>query len=249
MSLLSACWERVQMEIKIVGLYKQFTQMSTTLWVLKGVDATLIRGKSYAITGVSGSGKSTLLHIIAGLDVPTRGKVFINDRSLEVMSTAERTQFLMHHVGLVFQQPYLIRELSVVENVMLKGLIGGESSAASKEKAYALLARVGLSAKAESKPASLSGGQQQRVAVVRALFNQPAFLLADEPTGNLDASTGQGIIDFLFDCQAEWGMAIVVSSHDARVVERMDTVLHLHDGLLIKLPYKEQSIGNQTVLY
>lgn len=237
------------MQIKLVGVHKQFDHLNGPIEVLKGVDALFDRGISYAITGVSGSGKSTLLHIMAGLDEPSRGQILINNHSLHLMSAQHRNQFLLNQVGLVFQQPYLIKELSVIENVMLKGLIAGGNQVASRDKAMGLLARVGLTAKAESSIGALSGGQQQRVAMVRALFNRPAFLFADEPTGNLDEAAGHTVIDLLLECQAEWGMGIVIISHDPRIVQRMATIFHLNDGVLMQLPKIEHAIGNNQVLY
>ncbi len=241
--------EREPLHIKLVDVYKQFTHLNTPLEVLKGVHALFHQGESYAITGVSGSGKSTLVHLMAGLDEPTRGQIIINDRPLDQFTPEQRTHFLLHHVGLVFQQPYLIRELSVIENVMLKGLIAGLDPKICKEKAVALLARVGLVSYEQSSIGALSGGQQQRVALARALFNEPPFLLADEPTGNLDATSAGTVIDLLLEARAEWKMGIIIISHDPRVVQRMDSILQLADGLLLPMPNREQNVGNQKVLY
>jgi ABC-type lipoprotein export system ATPase subunit len=135
---------------------------------------------------------------------------------------------------LVFQSPHLLRELSVLENVIVPGLIGGKNKNECIEHAKALLNHVGLFDKKDSKPGELSGGQQQRVAIARALFNNPAFLIADEPTGNLDLATGNSIIDLLLTCREEWGMGVIVSSHDEYVVERMDVVYVLSGGRLIE---------------
>jgi lipoprotein-releasing system ATP-binding protein len=135
----------------------------------------------------------------------------------------------------VFQLPYLISELTVVENVMVKGLIQKQDINEATQQALALLARVGLEEKAYASPASLSGGQQQRVALARALFNKPTFLIADEPTGNVDTNTGNLILDLLFDAQKEWNMGIIISTHDEYVAQRMGKVLHMKDGVLIKV--------------
>jgi lipoprotein-releasing system ATP-binding protein len=212
---------------------KTFTQGGITLEVLRGVSASFEQGNTYAITGVSGAGKSTLLHILAGLDTPTTGSVTFNGRDITTFSKSERAQWLNKHIGLVFQQPYLINELSVLENVITKGLIAGMPKAECYAKAAALLDKVGLSAKAECMPATLSGGQQTRVALARALLNEPTFLFADEPTGNLDEETAQGIVEVLLACQREWGMGVVVSSHDEYVVQRMGTVMQLSNGVLV----------------
>src|SRR5262249_15677130 len=144
----------------------------------------------------------------------------------------EQAQWFNKQVGLVFQQPYLINELSVIENVMAKGLIAGMPKAECCAKAAALLDKVGLLNKADSMPATLSGGQQTRVALARALLNDPLFLLADEPTGNLDEKTGQEIVEVILEIQAALGMGVIISSHDPYVTERMQIVLSLHNGVL-----------------
>lgn len=214
------------------NIKKLFKQADITIEVLKGVTAAFESGKSYAITGPSGSGKSTLIHVLAGLDAPDEGTVFFDEHNLAVMSTNQREQFLNESIGLVFQLPYLIPELSVIDNVKLKGMIKGMSPDECQDQAMHLLTTVGLAHKANHNPLSLSGGEQQRVAIARALFNKPAFLLADEPTGNLDVDTGKKIVDLMLQCQEEWGMGIIVSSHDAYVAQKMKTVLRLNNGKL-----------------
>jgi lipoprotein-releasing system ATP-binding protein len=213
---------------------KKFVQGTQEITVLNSINSLFIQKKSYAITGISGSGKSTFIHIIAGLDTPTTGTVLFNNRSLQTLSLSEREQFLNKSIGLVFQSPHLLRELSVVENIMLPGLINGKSKIDCEHKAIKLLERVELLPKKDNKIGELSGGQQQRAAIARALFNEPAFLIADEPTGNLDLTTGKTIIDLLLSCAQEWGMGIIISSHDAYVTEKMDEVYELYEGKLIK---------------
>ncbi len=214
------------------NLKKTFIQGDVQLEVLKGVSVAFTQGNTYALTGASGTGKSTFIHLISGLDIPSSGTVFFNNKNIADFTAQERQQFLNKSVGLVFQLPYLIQELSVLENVMFKGLLAGNSPAQCTEKAHVLLAHVGLSEKAQSKPATLSGGQQQRVAIARAIFNEPVFLLADEPTGNVDVDTGMRIVDLLRACQKQWGMGIVVSSHDAYVAKCMGMTYRLEHGLL-----------------
>lgn len=211
---------------------KTYIQGNNVIQVLKGVSAQFEQGASYAITGPSGSGKSTLMHLLAGLDAPTKGIVSFNSVDIHTLAPLEKKAFRATSLGLVFQLPYLISEFSVLENVMLKGMIAGHSIETLKEQALVLLDKVQLAHKAESNPLSLSGGEQQRVALARALFNKPAFLLADEPTGNLDVATGKVIVELLLSCQAQWGMGVIVSSHDAYVCERMAHVLHLDNGIL-----------------
>ena len=218
--------------LKADAVYKTFTQGTQEITVLNNVHGTFTSGNSYAITGISGSGKSTLMHILAGLDTPTKGNVFFNDLSLQTLLPSTLAQFLNKSIGLVFQSSYLIRELSVVENIMLPGLIGGRSTDDCQTRAVTLLQKVDLINKKDSKPGELSGGQQQRVAIARALFNEPAFLIADEPTGNLDLATGKTIIELLLSCPREWGMGIIVSSHDDYVAQAMNEVYELSEGTL-----------------
>jgi len=222
-------------ELTAHGIKKQFKQGGTNLEVLKGIDAQFQQGFSYAITGPSGSGKSTLVHLLAGLDTPSEGAVFFNNQNIAHFTEQQREQFLNKSLGLIFQLPYLIAELTVIENVMLKGMLATYDKDAAHQRALSLLQSVGLESKAYEAPASLSGGQQQRVAIARALFNKPAFLIADEPTGNVDVQTGNAILDLLLTSQAEWGMSIIISTHDAYVAQRMDTVLHIRDGLLVEI--------------
>ncbi len=214
------------------GISKSFMQGNTKVIVLNNIDSMFIQEKTYAITGISGSGKSTFMHIIAGLDTPTNGTILYNNVPLQTLSPAQREHFLNKSVGLVFQSPHLLRELSVIENIMLPGLISGRTKTDCENKAVKLLQKIELLHKKDSKIGELSGGQQQRVAIARALFNEPAFLIADEPTGNLDLATGKTIIDLLLSCHQEWGMGIIVSSHDEYVAEKMHEKYQLSEGKL-----------------
>ncbi len=214
------------------SITKSFVQGAISCTVLSDISVHFGQGKTYAITGASGAGKSTLLHILAGIEQPTQGIVLFNDTNIATFNYDQQAQFLHKNIGLVFQSSYLIRELTVIENVMLKGIIAGSYYEECEQKGYALLQQIGLASKASSQPSTLSGGQQQRVAILRALFNEPCFLLADEPTGNLDEQTGNGIIDFLLDCQKEWGMGLIISSHDRYVVGKAAIHMKLHNGSL-----------------
>ncbi|MBS1986826.1 ABC transporter ATP-binding protein [Candidatus Dependentiae bacterium] len=218
--------------ISATKITKQFTQGQASLLVLDHVDCTLIQGQTYAVTGVSGSGKSTLLHTLAGLDEPTTGTIFFNDRNMAKLTATQRHTLLNRSFGLVFQSSYLMKELTVLENVMMPGLIAGAPYEPCRAQAAEILSVVGLSEKASSHPLTLSGGQQQRVAIARALFNKPAFLFADEPTGNLDEKTGHDVVSFLLECQQQWNMGLVVSTHDIQVANRMQTTFVLHNGAL-----------------
>lgn len=226
---------------------KIFTQGNQEITVLKDITCTFEQNKSYAITGISGSGKSTFIHILAGLDISTTGAVVFNNSVLKSFSIAQREQFLNKSVGLVFQSPHLLKELSVIENIIIPGLINGRSRSDCEKKAIELLTKIELFDKKDSKIGELSGGQQQRVAIARALFNEPAFLIADEPTGNLDLAAGINIIDLLLACQKKWGMGIIISSHDEYVAQKMDTVYELSDGQLIPHPFDRSLISTSSM--
>jgi ABC-type lipoprotein export system ATPase subunit len=221
-----------KIELRTNDISKKFFRQAGSTDVLNGISYTFQAKHTYAITGASGTGKTTLLHILAGLIPPTAGTVYVNERNIQLYTTLERAYVLNNTIGLLFQAPHLIKELTVLENVMTKGLIAGRTPAECKAEALALLKSMGLSDNAYDIPMILSGGQQQRVALARALFGKPSFLLADEPTGNLDAQTGRVIVDLLLACKSEWDMGIIVSTHDPMVADRMDVKLELRDGLL-----------------
>jgi len=220
-------------KIKINNIVRNFIQgEKKELCVLKNVTYEFNQGNSYAITGASGSGKSTLLHIIGGLDSPTSGEVIINEKNIETLKQKQKELLLNQTLGFVFQFHYLINELTVLENITLVGEIKGMTKKEATTHAQHLLKHVGILDKANNSPDELSGGEQQRVSIVRAIFNKPQFLLADEPTGNLDAENAKTIVDLLLRCQREWGMGIVLCSHDKNVYKKMEKVLTLEDGTL-----------------
>ncbi len=226
---------RPMKNVALSHVTKTFMQAGTILTVLDGVTATFNQGVVAAITGVSGSGKSTLLHLVAGLDTPDAGTVSYDGKDLGTMTASERQQVLNTEIGLIFQLPYLITELSVLENVMLKGLVAGKSENACASQAMELLAQVGLQEKAYERSTSLSGGQQQRVALARGLFGNPTFMFADEPTGNLDRTTGKSMIDLLLRTVRAHGAGLIVVSHDPYVEQVADQVWHLSNGRLEKI--------------
>jgi len=209
--------------VETKNLKKTFFQGEEPLTVLKDVTIKFEQGKTYAITGASGSGKSTFLHLIGGLDSPTSGSVNFNNQNI-VKSRSS--------LGFVFQFHYLINELTVLENISLMGLIHNKRKQDCIEKAKKLLEQFGLSDKANNHPFQLSGGEQQRVSILRAIFNQPDFLLADEPTGNLDSNNAKQIVDFFLKCKKDWNMGLVICSHDKDVYGRMENIFELGDGEL-----------------
>jgi lipoprotein-releasing system ATP-binding protein len=221
-----------KMTLGTMDVCKDFYQGGKILKVLRGISVTFTQDQTYAITGVSGSGKSTLLHLLGGLDAPTYGVVRFNGQDLTTFKQIQKNTMLNKHLGFVFQFHYLIKELPAIENVMLPGLVAGGRRRSCRQRARELLTMMGVADKEYAYPATLSGGEQQRVAIARALFNKPAFLLADEPTGNLDADNARVVIDLLFTAKVEWGMGIILCSHDPAVYERMQTIYHLHDGLM-----------------
>jgi len=202
--------------------------------LFEDVSVIFEQGKTYALTGASGSGKSTFMHLLAGIENPCSGTVMYNNKNISMLSGHEKTAFLSSAIGLMFQQPYLIAELTAVENVIMPGLISGKNKA-DCEQAHELLAQLGLGHKATHKPGSLSGGQQQRVALARALFNKPAFLLADEPTGSLDTKTGQEMLALLLSLQEKYSMGIIISTHDTSIAAQMGVRYHIANRLFTKV--------------
>ena len=218
--------------LQLVTVSKQFISAQTIVTVIRDLSITFHQGATYAIMGISGSGKSTLMHLLAGIERPNEGYVMFDNKRLDTLTASEQAHFLNQSIGLLFQKPYVIRELSVIENVMLPAQIAGVSAEVARKQALMLLESVGLADKQNMPPATLSGGQQQRIALARALCNKPAFLLADEPTGSLDEHTALAITELLCACQREWGMGLIVSTHDKRVAGAMQTILQLHEGTL-----------------
>ena len=217
------------------GIYKSYRMGATGVSVLRGVDLVVKKCEFVAIVGASGSGKSTLLHILGALDEPDKGVVKIDGRDLSRMSRCELNELRNRMVGFVFQFYHLLDELNVLENVCLpamvsKGVVGWfVSRGRTNERARGLLGKLGLEERANHKPYQLSGGERQRVAIGRALMNEPRLLLVDEPTGNLDSATGNGILS-VFEGLNKAGQTIVMVTHDERVARRAGRIITLADG-------------------
>lgn len=200
------------------------------LHVLRGVELEVRAGEKVFLCGASGAGKTTLLYVLGGLERPDQGDVQVLGQSLYHAPPKKRAQTRNRTMGFVFQHYFLLPELTALENVLLPAMIGGRSSEA---RARELLDRVGLSQRLDHLPTELSGGEQQRVAIARALINDPAILFADEPTGNLDAATGTGVMEMLLSVVEESRKTLIVVTHDTRLAERGDRKLLLKDGRLV----------------
>lgn len=211
-------------------LNKVVTTSEAPLQILSDVNLSIQRGSSVAIVGASGSGKSTLLSLLAGLDLPSSGEVLLAGQSLTALDEDQRASLRGLEVGFVFQSFQLLDSLNAVENVMLPLELAGRRDA--RQHATELLERVGLKARLSHYPQQLSGGEQQRVAIARAFASEPAILFADEPTGNLDAATGQKITDLLFDLNREHGTTLILVTHDERLAARCERALHMQAGQL-----------------
>ena len=205
--------------------------------VLLGVDLTLARGEVVAIVGASGSGKSTLLHLLGALDAPTDGEIVLDGTAYASLSDGALAEFRNRRLGFVFQFHHLLREFSALENVMMPLRIAGWTAARARSRAEELLAAVGLAGRMTHRPAALSGGEQQRCAVARALVHDPALVLADEPTGNLDHANGVMLADLFFRLARELETAVMIVTHNRQLAQRADRVLLLDEGRL--MPVKE----------
>jgi putative ABC transport system ATP-binding protein len=218
--------------LHLKDVVKAYQEGEAERMVLDSLSLDIARGSSVVLMGRSGAGKSTLLNIVSGIDLPTAGRVVIDGTDLTSLSETDRTLFRRMEIGFVFQSFNLISTLTVVENVLLPLELGGAASADARRRAEAVLDHVGLGDRLDSFPDRLSGGEQQRVAVARALAHDPLFVLADEPTGNLDYETGQEVLALLYDLVRDTDTTLLVATHDREALDRADRVLHLRGGVL-----------------
>jgi lipoprotein-releasing system ATP-binding protein len=214
-------------------LTKRYDQGGLDVEVLKGVNLTIGIGERVAIMGASGSGKSTLLHLLGGLEKASGGEVVLDGVNINQVSASKLARLRNKSLGFIYQSHHLLGEFTVLENVAMPLLIGGESVKQARVRASELLQRVGLGHRIEHKPGELSGGERQRAAVARALINKPCLILADEPTGNLDSKTADQVYQLMLELNQELNVSFLVVTHDHDLAARMGKVLHMEDGLIV----------------
>lgn len=220
--------------LKVENIVKVFESAAGRVAALRGVNLSIRKGEFVSIIGPSGSGKSTLLNMIGALDRPTSGRVIINGVDVFSLSDSELATMRNHLIGFIFQSYNLINRTTVLKNVELPAILSGMEGSKKEQRAMKILDVLGISDKAKYKPASLSGGQQQRVAIARALMNDPAMILADEPTGNLDTKTGQEVFDLLRMLSNKFRRTIVMVTHNSELAQATDRAVFIRDGMVEK---------------
>lgn len=218
--------------LQVTALCKSVQLESTTLDLLTPINLNVNEGETLAIVGASGSGKTTLLSLLAGLDLPTSGEVYLKEHAIHQFSEEERSRVRAEHVGFIFQQFLLVNSLTALENIMLPAELANHEDA--HERGLALLKQVGLAERADHFPSQLSGGEQQRVAIARAFIAKPDILFADEPTGNLDSKTGDYIADLLFDLNKQQGTTLVLVTHDQKLASRCKRQVVMDSGAILE---------------
>ena len=228
---------------------KNITKSFGSLQVLKGIDLHIDRGEVVSIVGPSGAGKTTLLQILGTLDRPDTGSVCVDDINTTQLSQKKLADFRNRHIGFVFQFHQLLPEFTALENIMIPAYIAGTSQKAAKERAQELLSFMGLSDRAHHKPNELSGGEKQRVAVARALINNPAVILADEPSGSLDTKNKEELHQLFFDLRDKFGQTFVIVTHDEGLASITDRTIHMRDGILASpAPSNNTALSNNTMV-
>ncbi|MCG9711719.1 lipoprotein-releasing ABC transporter ATP-binding protein LolD [Shewanella insulae] len=218
--------------LQVSNVSKRYHEGSIDTQVLSGVDLSIAKGEQVAIIGSSGSGKSTLLHIMGTLDKPSSGQVMFDGEDLYQLSPSRQAAIRNQELGFIYQFHHLLPEFTALENVAMPGLIQKRPRQEVEREAKELLSRVGLSHRLHHTPAEMSGGERQRTAIARALINRPKLVLADEPTGNLDAASGDTVYELIRELGSQLGTAFVVVTHDPKLAARMDRQLKMQDGLL-----------------
>ncbi len=220
-------------EIRVENLVKHYQQGARRVEALKGIDLVFGTGESVAVVGASGAGKTTLLHILGTLDRPSGGRVLIDGQDVFAMEGNDLARFRNRTIGFVFQFHHLLPEFTALENTMMPTLIQGMGKPEAARRAGRILEQVGLGDRVTHKPGELSGGEQQRVAVARSLILRPELLLADEPTGNLDRDTGEGVYRLLCQMNREWGITLIIVTHNEEIASRLPRRVRLIDGRII----------------
>lgn len=226
--------------VRVRNLIKRYEMGTTIVEALRGVNFEIRRGEYISIMGPSGSGKSTLFNMIGGLDKPTEGRVYIDEVDIAQLDAYELAWLRCRKIGYIFQSFNLIPVMTALENVSLPMIFAGMTADESRQKSIELLSIVGLGDRVQHKPLELSGGQQQRVAIARSLANDPAIVLADEPTGNLDTKTGLEIIALLKRMNEENGVTIITATHDTKMLDVSDRIFHMADGKVQKIESRDE---------
>ncbi len=221
--------------LTVENLVKSYRRRKHTIEVLKGIDLQVDTGEWVALTGPSGCGKTTLLHVLGVLDKPTSGRILYFDKNTTGMGSLRQAKLRRTQIGFVFQSSQLFPELTALENVMLAGRLNRQSDTACRAAALALIEQMGVAHRLQHRPAELSGGEQQRLAIARALINKPRIILADEPTGNLDASNAGEIIRLLEELREREKLTVVMVTHDRDLARRADRTMIMQDGKLRRL--------------
>lgn len=218
--------------LRFQGVKKAYRSGSVAIWALRGIDMELDPGEFVAVWGPSGSGKSTLCNLAGLIDEASEGSLVFRDTPIASLSDDQRSELRSRHIGFIFQSFNLVPVFSALENVLLPLQLRGPLTKAGRARALDLLAALGLEQQARRRPDELSGGQQQRVAIARALISEPSLVIADEPTANLDTANAQAIIDIMHDTNRRLGTTFLFSTHDARLLDRVERQIHLRDGLV-----------------